>query len=469
MKDIILDYSHLMAEAVGEAAGLGEADLEGLDSAAEAAAQDIRARRASTEMGFFDLPRAPEQEIQRLQEQADHLAARFHNLVVLGIGGSALGARALALALLKPFYNWRDRDERRGRPRLLVADNIDPDHFAALLEICDPEFTCFNVISKSGGTAETMSQFLVVRDLLIQRLGERGYRDRVIATTDANKGVLREIVDQDGLVSFPVPANVGGRFSVLSSVGLFPAAMVGIDIQALLRGAARMARRCDQPDWRKNPGFLLGALLYLAAVKKKRNLVVVMPYASGLLDTAEWFQQLWAESLGKEKDRSGRVVHAGSTPARALGVTDQHSQLQLYIEGPEDKVILFLTLEKFERACPIPPAFPDQESLAYLGGHSLEELLQAEALATEAALTRGRRPNLKITLPSLCAEALGQLILMAEAATVFAGGLWQINPLDQPGVEAGKKYAYGLMGRKGYESQAREIKEQFRASDRYRI
>jgi len=466
--DITLDYGRLMAEAAG-AAGLTEADLNALAPAAKKAHKDIQARRASGEMGFLDLPRTLAAEAARIQEQADHLAARFHNLVVLGIGGSALGTRALASALLKPFYNLRDRQDRGARPRLFVADNIDPDQFEALLEICDPELTCFNVISKSGGTAETMSQFLVARQMLRDRLGERGYRDRVIVTTDAQKGVLREIADQEGLLSFPVPANVGGRFSVLSAVGLFPAAMAGIDIQALLKGAAGMERRCQEADWRKNPGYVLGALLYLAAKKKKRNLVVVMPYASSLLETAEWFQQLWAESLGKEKDRQGRVVHAGSTPVRALGVTDQHSQLQLYGEGPEDKVIMFLHLEKFGRTCPIPPAFPDQESLAYLGGHSLAELIQAEADATEAALARQGRPSLKVILPELSAEVMGQTIFMAEVATVFAGGLWQINPLDQPGVEAGKQYTYGLMGRKGYEAKAKEIKEQFRRSDRYRI
>jgi len=314
-----------------------------------------------------------------------------------------------------------------------------------------------------------MSQFLAARKLLLDRLGERGYRERMIVTTDLKKGVLRELADRESLLSFPVPANVGGRFSVLSAVGLFPAAMVGIDIQALLRGAAHMERRCREADWRKNPGYLLGALLYLFAVKKQRKLVVVMPYASSLLETAEWFQQLWAESLGKEKDRHGRVVHAGSTPLRALGVTDQHSQLQLYGEGPEDKVVLFLHLEKFGKACPIPAAFPDQESLAYLGGHSLAELISAEALATEFALTRQGRPNLKIILPELAAEVMGQLLFMAEVATVFAGGLWQINPLDQPGVEAGKQYTYGLMGRKGFEAQAKEIKEQLQSGDRYRI
>jgi glucose-6-phosphate isomerase len=468
VSDLTLDYGRLMAEAVG-AAGLTEADLEALSPAAALAHQEIQARRASGEMGFLDLPGTLEAEAARIREQADHFAAHFHNLVVLGIGGSALGTRALASALLKPYYNLRDRRDRGARPRLFVADNIDPDQFEGLLEICDPETTCFNVISKSGGTAETMSQFLAARQLLRDRLGEKGYRDRMIVTTDPKKGVLREIVDQERLLSFPVPANVGGRFSVLSAVGLFPAAMVGIDIQALLQGAAGMERRCREADWRRNPGYVLGALLYLAAVKMKRNLVVVMPYASSLLETAEWFQQLWAESLGKEKDRQGRVVHAGSTPVRALGVTDQHSQLQLYGEGPEDKVILFLNLEKFARTCPIPSAFADKESLAYLGGHSLSELIQAEALATEAALTRQGRPSLKLILPELSAEVMGQLILMAEAATVFAGGLWQINPLDQPGVEAGKQYTYGLMGRKGYEAKAKEIKEQFRVNPRYRI
>jgi glucose-6-phosphate isomerase len=462
-KDLKIDYNHVMADLIGRDNGLTMKDLKGLEKRTARIHKAMMAERERGGLAFAKLPfqRKHLAEIKKVAKRA----AAFENLVVLGIGGSALGTRALVSSLCAPYHNLLARLKRKA-PRIFVADNIDPDKFTALLEFCRPEGTVFNVISKSGGTAETMSQFLIVRNMLIKRLGKKGYQKRMIATTDPETGILRKIVNQDGLVSLPVPANVGGRFTVLSPVGLFPAAVLGIDISALLSGAARMEKRCREPGIPKNPAYLLGAILYLLYLRG-RNIAVMMPYASSLLDLAEWFQQLWAESLGKTKLVRGKPVGVGTTPVRSLGVTDQHSQLQLYQDGPQDKLIIFVRSESFRNEASIPGGFPRIKGINYLAGHSLHELLLSEQQATEMALTKAERPNIRIVMPRIDALSMGQFIFLWEWTTAFAGALLKVNPFDQPGVDASKQYSLALLGRKGYEDMAREVRKFFPTRKRY--
>jgi glucose-6-phosphate isomerase len=249
-----------------------------------------------------------------------------------------------------------------------------------------------------------------------------------------------------------VPSNVGGRFSVLSAVGLLPAAVVGIDIMDLLDGAQQMAERCRTPVLIENPAGLLATLLHQADSEQGAPIHVMMPYSDRLRSLAAWFQQLWAESLGKAEDRQGNQVNVGPTPVPALGATDQHSLLQLLMEGPRDKVVLFLSAGPGEDQVPIPSIRKEHPALSYLGGHSLYELLETERRATMEALRQKGRPNLCLELESLTPRAIGELIMLLEIATAFAGALYGVNPLDQPGVELSKELTYGLLGREGYET-----------------
>jgi glucose-6-phosphate isomerase len=315
-----------------------------------------------------------------------------------------------------------------------------------------------NAITKSGSTAETMASFLILRQWLIDALGEDGYRERMFVTTDREKGALRKIAGEDRLVNFPVPDGVGGRFSVLTPVGLVPAALAGIDIEAVLAGAASMSTVVTKPELFENPAYL-GAVFHHLGYLQGRRISVMFAYADRLLALADWYRQLWAESLGKRIDLDGAEVHVGSTPVKALGVTDQHSQLQLYKEGPDDKIFTFLRAERFRASVTIPKDFPDLEAVAYLGSHTLEELLQAEEAATEAALIKARRPVASVLFPEISPETVGAFFYWLEVQTVMAGALMSINPLDQPGVEEGKHFAYGLLGRRGYESKRQETKE----------
>jgi len=440
----------MMAPAVGEA-GVDPEELKGpLSQAFAQAYEEVEERRGTGEIGFFQLPEARE-GAAAVQSIADSFGQWFENVVVLGIGGSALGATTLRDALLGPHWNELDDEARDHYPRLFVLDNVDPRSVGGLLDRLDLRKTLFNVISKSGSTAETMSQYLVVDARLKDLLGEEAARGHFLFTTDPEAGILRKIAEEEGVPALEVPSNVGGRFSVLSAVGLLPAAIVGVEIDQVLEGAREMLGRCSTPVLEENPAGILATLLHRADTQAGAPIHVLMPYSDRLKSFAAWFQQLWAESLGKAKTRVGQEVHGGPTPLPALGATDQHSLLQLLMEGPKDKVVLFMGVEEVEDPVVIPSIREDLPELGYLGGHSLAELLDKERQATMEALRQKGRPNLFIQLQALTPHAMGGLFMLFQIATVYAGALYGVDPLDQPGVELSKELTYGLLGREGFE------------------
>jgi glucose-6-phosphate isomerase len=414
-----------------------------------AAHADVETRRQSGEIGFFDLPWASETS-RRVKEVADSFGQWFENVVVLGIGGSGLGAVTVRDALLGAYWNERDQESREYFPRLYVLDNPDPATVGPLLDRLDLRRTLFNVVSKSGSTAETMALYLVIRERLEALVGADKLRGHFIFTTDPVKGALRQIADAEGIPTLSVPPNVGGRFSVLTPVGLWPAAVTGADVDALLAGAGAMAERCRTDDLLRNPAGLLATLLHDAAVEGGMPIHVLMPYSDRLRSLALWFQQLWAESLGKAVDRSGRTVNVGATPLPALGAVDQHSQVQLFMEGPRDKVIVFIAVTDPGDPVAIPSLHRETPELGYLGGHTLAELLDAERRATADALRQAGRPSMTIEVERVDPAALGALFMLFQIATVYAGALYGVDPLDQPGVELGKRLTYGLLGREGF-------------------
>jgi len=450
MKSVVLDFANMLSPNL-EGRGLDPSKLDGpLSDAFERAYADVKERRLSGEMGFFALPEARE-AAKAIQELADGFGQWFENVVILGIGGSALGTTTLRDSLLGPHWNELDEEARDHYPRLYILDNVDPRTVSALLSRLDLRRTLFNVVSKSGSTAETMSQYMVVEGLLHELLGEEPTRGHFLFTTDPKTGILRQIAEEEGVPVLEVPSNVGGRFSVLSAVGLLPAAVAGIDIDEVLNGAEEMAKRCDTPKLLENPAGILATLLHDADTRQQAPIQVLMPYSDRLRTFAAWFQQLWAESLGKAVDRDGRTVNTGPTPVPALGATDQHSLLQLLMEGPRDKVVLFLGVGAVDDPVEIPPIRQEFPALSYLGGHSLAELLDTERLATMEALRQQGRPSMSVEVSDLTPRALGELFMLFQIATVFAGSLYGVNPLDQPGVEVSKKLTYGLLGREGFE------------------
>ncbi|MBW3628156.1 MAG: glucose-6-phosphate isomerase [Gemmatimonadetes bacterium] len=464
---ITLDFNNMLAPRLGGSRGIDPARLAELQARFADIHADVARRRESGELGFFELTDAGE-VVAEIEKFAEHQGQVFKNIVVLGIGGSALGTIALKTALLNPFWNELDEEEREFFPRLYVLDNPDPGTFSAFLDRIDLASTLFNVISKSGGTAETMSQLLIVRAQLEARLGD-AYRGHLLFTTDPEKGVLRKLAREEGIPALPVPANVGGRFSVLSAVGLLPAALVGIPIRELLEGAREMDDRCRSASLPTNPAAIFAVLQYLADTERSAPIHVMMPYSDRLRDVADWFRQLWAESLGKERTRDGAQVFAGPTPVKSLGATDQHSQVQLYIEGPFDKTITFLVEAGRSTDMEIPRLYPDIEELGYLGGHTLGELLQVEKEATEAALAERGRMNMTIQLDQVNARSIGGLFMLLQIATVYAGGLYGVDPLDQPGVELGKQLTYGIMGRAGFEKHREQWEARAARNDEWTV
>jgi glucose-6-phosphate isomerase len=453
MTRLVLDYGNMMGPRLG-GRGVDPGRLEGLRDRFGEVHENVRRRRESGDLGFYGLLE-PSELLDRIQAFADGPGQAFENVVVLGIGGSALGATALLHALRGPDWNERGDEAREHFPRLFVLDNVDPASVAALLDRIDVRRTLFNVISKSGTTAETMAQFLVVRERLQQAIADPdGYRRHLLFTTDPARGVLRDIAQRESIATLPIPPGVGGRFSVLSAVGLLPAALVGIDVRALLDGARAMDRRCDHGTLAENPAGLFAVLQWLADREAGAPIHVMMPYSDRLYSTADWFRQLWAESLGKQRSLGGEDIFVGPTPVKALGATDQHSQVQLYMEGPFDKTVTFLAVGERDRDLTIPRLYGDIDALGYLGGHTLGGLLDAERRATAAALAERGRMNMTVTLPRLDEHALGELLMMLAIATVHAGALYDVDPLDQPGVELGKQLTYGLMGRPGAEATA---------------
>ncbi len=337
---IVLDVNHMMSDIIGFQYGIDADHVDGMASAAAMAQHNVEKNRGTGWLGWMELPYNQEEIVSHIERVAENVRKEFDTFVVLGIGGSALGPIAIQQALNHLHYNELPA-EKRGGPRLYVEDNIDPERMAALLDVIDVKRTCFNVITKSGATAETMSQYLIISELLKKEVGE-GWAKHIIATTDKEKGNLIKLAKEHGFELFHIPASVGGRFSELSPVGLLPAAVCGIDIREMLAGAAAMDARCKTDDVWRNPALLEAVLQYIAMQEMEANVQVVMPYADSLKYMADWFCQLWAESLGKNVTRKGMAVNVGQTPTKALGVTDQHSQLQLYTEGPYDKVITFL-------------------------------------------------------------------------------------------------------------------------------
>ncbi len=394
--------------------------------------------------------------VDNIMSYANSVKGQFDQLVVIGIGGSSLGGMAMFEALLPSYWNERSAAQRNGFPRYYFVDNVDPDKLQGLFEILDLKRTLVNVITKSGTTAETMAGYLWLKAALSQAVGPENLSKHLVMTTDPKKGVLRKIVDQEGLVAFEVPEDVGGRYSVFSAVGLLPAALLGIPIADLLKGIRDLMPNLQATAVEENPAAQAALIQYLMYQQGKR-ISVLMPYTAKLFYVADWYVQLWAESLGKKTDLDNNLVHEGPTPLKAVGVTDQHSQVQLFNEGPFDKIFTFVRLKSFENKLTIPNLYPDVPDLSYLGDHTFEELLQAEADATRASLTKNQRPNVTLTLDRLDAYHFGQLLYFLEVQTALMGRLLNIDPFDQPGVELAKQYTYALMGRPGFENLKAEL------------
>ena len=444
---ITFDYTNVLESAVGPQ-GIPESSFVAATGAAQRAIDAVDAAHKSGKIGFGNLPLAEEPVKEVLAFAREHA---FKNILILGIGGSALGPAALEAALTRP----------NASKKLIVLDNIDPDFISGSLEALNPADTFVNVIAKSGVTAETMATFAIVRKWMTDALGPAGTRERIAVTTDPERGDLLAIAREEKFPTFAIPHNIGGRFSVLTPVGTLPAALLGLDVEALMRGAAATAKQSRQA-FTENPALVAAFVQWILDHQFRKPILVLFPYSQALWKFAFWFKQLWGESLGKKFDRRKREVHCGQTPTAALGVTDQHSQLQLFIEGPNDKTFLFWRVREFTETLPIAHPYQSFDSMRYLEGRTVADLFAAERQATEMAITEAGRPNSTVTIDRINEESLGSLIMFAQYMTAYAGEFYDIDAFDQPGVEYGKKLTFCLMDRPGFEEYRDRIEAERR-------
>jgi len=451
MNKIKLDYNFCMSGNVNSS--ISYDDLQKNIDLAKSGYSKLMDMVSRGEVGFTKLP---DKDLSKITDYAKSVSGQFNDMIVIGIGGSSLGLEAIENALLPFNYNTLSLAERGYFPRLWVADNVDSVKMGWILKKCNPEDTLVLIVTKSGSTVETAANACVVIEWL-KKAGVDINR-HVVAITDPESGSLRKYANKSGIQSFDIEKNVGGRFSVLSAVGLLPAAILGVKTEKLLEGAKTALENEKQ--------FLTLSAIYLHYYIEKR-INVLMPYSSSLQKFSFWFSQLWAESLGKKYDISGNEVFMGTTPFPAIGANDQHSLVQLFREGPDDKLITFVEVKSHSLEKSIKEPF--WEDFNYLKKVELSSLLNTELAATEVALLKSKRPSLKIIVDYLDEFSLGYLFMLYELTTAIVGLSLNINPFDQPGVEEGKQFAYGILGREGFEEKLMEFKKLNSKIDEYII
>lgn len=472
MEHIKLDFTNVIGDSTKGENFLSIKNIESIEKRIREIHDEIKKEKETKEeLSFLDLPRAYNKDHGKtvfgdvlwkakksIDENAKIIRAQFSDYVQLAIGGSALGGIALHNALgnkaVLRSYN--------GQCRVHMPDNIDPDWLGDILDSIKTETTFLNIISKSGGTVETLANFFVFYNVLKQKILPEKLKENIIIMTNPDKGPLAELSRKEGFTLIPIPESVHGRFSVLSPGGLLTAAVSGIDINELLEGARVMNQLTDELDFWRNPVLLYAAVHYLANIQKNIETLILIPYSRSLCTLGDWYSQLVAESLGKE----GK----GITPIKALGATDQHSQLQLYNEGPKNKLVTFFSVDKFKREIRIPEEFPECKEYQYLWGHTINELIHAERRATAISLYNNGVPNCTFHIPQVTPFYMGQLFIMLERAIPILGKLYGVNAFDQPGVEESKEYARAMLGKKGekYDLIRREV-EYYSSTNNRRI
>lgn len=409
--------------------------------------------KMSNMMGWFNLPDMAGSELSRIEDLSKK-CRKMQDFVVLGIGGSALGIRMLKDTFVDSL------NISKGT-RVTVCDNIDSDKILTFFDTLNLKKTIFNVITKSGSTSETLCQMMIVIDMY--RKKKIDYRKHIVVTTTAGNSLWDWAVGE-GIEVLSIPTGVGGRFSVLSAVGLLPAGVMGIDIRKLLAGA-RVSRDNSIREDSSNIAYTSAYINY-SYLKKGLTSLVTMPYSDRLSLLPDFFAQLWAESLGKKYDLNGNVVNAGQTPIKTLGVTDQHSQLQLYSEGIKDKLIMFFRVENPQNDRKIESELPFTKHLTDV---SIGTLMNYEYNSTAYSLTTQDRPNYTIVLDKISEESVGELVFMLEMMTAFMGLMMNVNAYDQPGVELSKIYTKAMLGVKIEQDKAKQIKNYMKDKKKFVI
>jgi glucose-6-phosphate isomerase len=462
MSSLSLDFTNCLSEAIGATHGLIKSEMDTLVAKFPYHHANVDELRANGECAFFDLPYQDQSELKAAIKKH---SGQWDNLVIVGVGGSSLAARCLLGALAHGSYNDQEPKARKNAPRVFFADNPDAQYLSDLIEVLDLKRTLFQVVSKNGTSAETVCIWLWLSELIKKKAGKGALSNQVIFTTDREKSPLMEIAKQEKIETLAIPSNLPSRYGVLGNAGLFAAGLCGIDIDALLRGAGDMDKRCRHGDAMNNPAYMHALIHYLLTRKRRKTMHTTFSFSNRLHAVGEWYTHLSSVSLGKMLNRKGKAVHVGPSPVAARGNFDLHGQMQLFCEGPFDKVVTFIMAKQHGPTLVAPASYPKLEALSHLQNADFTTLMEYGYFGAEQHITAAGRPNMAIQLDEIDPANIGRLIFMLQLSSVMSAELYGIDPFDQPGVEHSKHATFAQFGRAGFEDLAKRIKE-YRAKPR---
>lgn len=451
MSSLKLDYTNCLASSIGATHGLTDQEIDTLVAKFPKHHENIEELRASGESAFFDLPY---QDLGQLDGLVKQHKGKWENLVVIGTAGATIGVSCISSALCPEHWNLLTATARKKGPRLFVLDNADPQSAADLFTVIDPKKTLFYVVSRSGNTAETNGVFMWLAELLKKKCGKTSLPKQVVIAGDPERPGLLDIAKQEKIPTLDLPPNLSGRFSILHACTLFPAALMGIDHKGLLAGAADMDKRCRHDQAMENPAYMHSLIHYLLTRKRRKTLHATMAFSNRLNGFVDWYSHLLAVSLGKMLNKKGKAVHVGPSPAQACGPAGCYGQMQLYQEGPFDKVTTFITVRDHKAEIEIPDSYGDQEAMAYLGGKNASTIIDQAYIGAAHVITAAGRPNMTIDMDDVSPESLGGLCYMMQLSTVMSAELYGIDAFDQPGVDLNKQSIFAQLGRAGFEDKA---------------
>ncbi|NRA36510.1 MAG: hypothetical protein HRU15_00075 [Planctomycetes bacterium] len=454
MSELHLDYTNCVSTAIGATHGLTDAEMETLIVKIPKHHENIAELHSNRESGFFDLP---EQDLSQIHKLIKTHQNSWDNLVVIGIGGASYGPQSLVGALAPEHRNVLDAKKRVG-PKLFYIDNADPYSIESTLEAIQAKKTLFLLISKSGTTAEAVALYLWLQNFLKENIGKTAISKQLIISTNTNSSPLAELANNEKCEIIAQPHNIGNRFSVLGPSSLFVAGLCGIDIDAVLAGAKSMRERCWHGDARKNPAYMHSLIHYLLTRKRRKTIHATMGFSNRLAGSIQWYNHLLAVSLGKMLNKKGKAVHVGPSPTSCIGPNGLHGQMQLYAEGPFDKVVTFITVKDHGSSIEIPASPSDLEPIAYIGGNKIEDIIDHSYYTAAQTITAAGRPNMTIILDAIDPQSIGGLYYMLQLSTVMSAELYGIDAFDQPGVDANKQGVFAQLGRAGFEDKDEILK-----------
>ena len=430
-----------------------EHEVESMKALTESARQLLLSKSGAGNdyLGWIDLPvDYNKEEFARIKKAAEKIKSDSDVLVVIGIGGSYLGARAAIEFLGHNFFNSVSKDLRKAPEIYFVGNSISSNYLAGLVDVIGDRDFSVNIISKSGTTTEPAIAFRVFKKMLEEKYGKDGAAKRIYATTDKAKGALKKLADAEGYEEFVVPDDVGGRFSVLTAVGLLSIAVSGVDIDGLMAGAASARKRCIENDFDNNDAMQYAALRNIM-LRKGKSVEILCDYEPSLHYTLEWWKQLMGESEGKD--------NKGLFPASVDLTTDLHSMGQFIQDGSRIMFETVLNVEKTSREIVIEKEDEDLDGLNYLAGKTMDFVNKCAMNGTILAHTDGNTPNLRVDIPEQTPFYLGELFYFFEFACGLSGYMLGVNPFNQPGVESYKKNMFALLGKPGYEAEGEELRK----------